>query len=70
MDQDSHKKVTCFLPIFPAWHGLKNLFILHKLDGKPLSTLTVKTGKVTSGRRDVDPQGRLRAVKEQMREHN
>ena len=53
MDQDSHK-VTRFLPFFPAWHGLKDLFILHNLDRKPLSTLTVKTGEVTSGRRDVD----------------
>ena len=59
MDQGSHKKVTCFLPFFPAWHGLKDLFILHKLDRKPLSTLTVKTGEVTSGRRNVDQHGRL-----------
>ena len=69
MDQDSHKNVTCFLPFFPAWHGLRDL-ILHKLDGKPLSTLAVKTGEVTGGRRDVDPHRRLRAVQEQMREHN
>ena len=59
-----------FLPFFPAWHGLRDLLILHKLDGKPLSTLAVKTGEVTSGRRDVDPHRRLRAVQEQMREHN
>lgn len=70
MDQDSHKNVTCFLPFFPIWHGLRDLFILYKLDGKPLSTLAVKTGEVTGGRRDVDTHGRLRAVKEQMREHN
>ena len=51
-----------FLPFFPAWHGLKDLFTLHKLDGKPRSTLAVKTGEVTSGRRDVDPHRRLLAV--------
>ena len=62
MDQDSDKNVTCFLPFFPAWHGLRDLLILHKLDGKPLSTLAVKTGKVTGGRRDVDPHRRLLAV--------
>ena len=62
MDQDSHKNVTCFLPFFPAWHGLRDLLILHKLDGKPLSTLAVKTGEVTGGRRDVDPHRRLLAV--------
>ena len=62
MEQDSHKNVTCFLPFFPAWHGLRDLLILHKLDGKPLSTLAVKTGEVTGGRRDVDPHRRLRAV--------
>ena len=59
-----------FLPFFPACHGLKDLFTLHKLDGKPLSTLAVKTGEVTGGRRDMDPHRRLRAVQEQMREHN
>ena len=36
VDQDCHKNVKCFLPFFTAWHGLKDLFILHKLDGKPL----------------------------------
>ena len=59
-----------FCLFFPIWHGLKDLFILHKLDGKPLSTLAVKTGEVTGGRRDVDQHGRLGAVREQMREHN
>ena len=29
-------------------------------------SLTVKTGDVTSGRRDMDPQGRLRATQGQM----
>lgn len=62
MDQDSHKNVTYFLPFFPAWHGLRDLLIPHKLDGKPLSTLAVKTGEVTGGRRDVDPHRRLLAV--------
>ena len=59
-----------FFAFLSAWHGLRDLLILHKLDGKPLSTLAVKTGEVTGGRRDMDPHRRLRAVQEQMREHN
>ena len=59
-----------FFASFPTWYGLKDLFILHKLDGKPLSTLTVKTDDGPSGRRDVDQHGRLRAVQEQMTKHN
>ena len=42
------------------WYGLKDLFTLHKL------SLTVKTDDVTKGRKDVDPHGRLRAVKGRM----
>ena len=55
-----------FLPFSPVsltelcsfWYGLKDLFTLHKLAEKLF--LTIKTDDVTSGRREVDPHGRLR----------
>ena len=47
------------------WYGLKDLFTLHKLVDKVVS-LTVKTGDITKGRKDVDQHGRLRAVQGRM----
>ena len=56
VEQDFHGNfqvnVTCFLPFSPVfmtelysfWYGLKDLFL----------SLTIKTGDVTSGRRDMD----------------
>ena len=57
-----------FLPFSPVsltelcsfWHGLKDLFTLHKSVEK--LSLTIKTDDVTSGRRDMDPHGWLQAA--------
>ena len=61
-----------FLPFPPVsltelcsfWNGLKDLFTLHKLMAK--LALTIKTDDVMRGRKDVNPQGRLRVVQGQM----
>ena len=61
-------KLHGFVPISPVsltelcsfWYGLKDFFTLPKL------SMTIKTDDVTSGRRDVDPQGRLRAAQGRM----
>ena len=61
-----------FLPFSPVsvtkltslWFGLKDLFTLHKLADKLV--LDHKTNDVTSGRRDLDPHGALRAAQGRM----
>ena len=48
---------VCLTKLTSLWFGLKDLFALHKLAYKLV--VDRKTNDVTSGRRDVDPHGRL-----------
>ena len=56
----SHFSLVSLIELCSFWHGLKDLFLVHK-SGTKLSS-TIKTDGITSGTTDVGLQGRLHAV--------